>query len=457
MEQNVKQYWRRYRFQSDPFELTKPKHFFVPNIWNDYLDLLKQFLLYCNSLIIVEGVTGIGKTSLVKQFIIDNNDDANIVLVNAAECQNKTSLLELLHQHFDTPYDPNNEENLTEQIEQQIDHLKLNKAPRMLIIDDAEHLPLEMRQACLQIVQQQTELDTCLPIILLGKVEELAAQYYALLTTKTAENCIHRIQIQPFTKQETEDYLIWACEQVGEQNGKSPFSREEMATIHRTSNGIIANINQTARNLLTTKDQHSNKQPQLILNKKLIWWGCTLMLIIALLFLYQYLTRPKDTGVTFTKPIALRAQSSSTPNVTQVDNMIIKPKEPTVNAKQKAPKKPPVIKTTSTHNLFNTVMQQKLSIHHQKILRMNPEHYTIQLMAAKSLHTAEQFISKYQLQATAMIAKTKRNNKEWYLVLYGVFNNRQQAKENLKLIQPQLQQLKPWYRSFASVQKYLIN
>lgn len=493
--ENKKPYWRLYHYNNDPFMLDNAGEYFISDTWNEYLDLLPQFLRYCNSLVIIDGQDGVGKTSLVKQFITENNGDANIVIIDAKEITSVTDLLQLIHEKFSAPYDPESSADTSDQIEAQLNELKLNKSPRMLIIDNAENLPLDVRQACLQITQQQTNLETCLPIILVG-TERVGEHFKALLTPTTAQTSLHFLHLVSFNLEDTEDYLQWCLEQVGEQKDESPFSDEDIETIFTASQGIVGKINQSARNMLQVKLEQQDTRSGL--RKKLLWWGLTLIVIIIVLFIYKQLSKPPELTTTFTKPIALRQPpstqapiSSSTPTEkatqqkpkdTQIGNMLIHSekesskkqpvvkqhieahKKTTTTTQPKAPivpaKKPLVIHatpktkaktTTNKNDLFHQVMTDKLAIEHKRVKGISGKNYTLQLMAAQNLHAIEQFIVRHQLQSTAMTVKITRNNKTWYVVLYGIFANRSEAIANLKQINPQLQKLKPWPRSYASI------
>lgn len=469
-EKPKKSYWRAYHYSANPFAEKKPADFFVSNTWNEYLDLLPQFLRYCNSLVIIDGQQGVGKTSLVNLFISENDGDANVVFIDADACSSSIELLNLLHQHFAAPYDPESTIDISEQIEAQLNYLKLNKAPRMLIIDNAHLLPLDVRQACLQITQQQTSLETCLPIILIGD-DTLEKHFKALLTSKTAQSSLHIMHLPAFNLTDTGDYLQSSLEKVGEQKECSPFSDEDVETIYNASHGVVEKINLSASNLLTVKLEH--KPATSLLPKKLIWWAVTLVVIVILLFLYRYVSQPPPLTTTFKTPIALRNPAPATkPTTTQVGNMVVhtEPQKPVATQPQPAKASPvkatpvplnvnkPIQHKPSKHarvhakpDLFTRIMQQKLALEKKRVLGISAKHYTLQLMASNNLHAVEKFIVQHQLQATAMVVKITHHQTPLYIVLFGIFANRQQAIDNLQQIDPQLQRLKPWPRSYASI------
>jgi septal ring-binding cell division protein DamX len=479
-EKNSKHYWRAYHYKNDPFAVDSHTPLFISEAWEEYLDLLPQFLRYCSSLVLLEGKTGVGKTTLIQEFIRKNNGDADIVLINAAECQGTEYLLELLHEKFSAPCDPQSVNTVNEQLDEQINYLKLNKSPRLLIIDDAEQLPLDMRQACLQITQQQNNLDTCLPIILVG-TEALSAQYHALLTSKTAEKCLYFIYLAPFTENELADYLQFACEQVGEQAGQSPFNQEDIETLYKATDGIIAQIPGSARNLLNLK-LHGQATPKQQIKKRVVWWVITLVVIIALLFVYKYLSRPPELTTTISTPIILRDNPSAENNAAknnpvekptdtkQIGNLLVhttdntekKPASATpvskpVNVVAKATEKvhphatKPETKKPVKPTLFDHVMAERLALQKHRVLAINGKKFTMQLLAAEDLHNVQKFINQHRLQTTAMIVPITRKNKTVYLVLYGMFDSKQQANKILHQTNPELIALHPWVRSYASI------
>lgn len=488
-EKKVKHYWREYHYKHDPFDSALHKSRFITDNWDQYLDLLPQFLRYCNSLVLLEGEPGVGKTTLIQQFIQENDGDAEIIFINATEIPGIEFLLKLLHEKFSAPYEADSDTSVNDQLDTQINALKLNKAPRLLIIDDAEKLPLDTRQACLQITQQQTKLDTCLPIILVGS-DDLTTQYHALLTSKTAAKSLHFLYLAAFTKEELDDYLQFACEQAGESRGESPFTDEDVETIHKATAGKIGLIDHSARSLLKVKLKQKSNQRDL--KKKLIWWGITLVIIVALLILYKFISTPKPLGTQFTKPIALRDhQPLLSQKIHQVGNLQIQDKPefdskpqkkitptPTKTVIAKSPEhkaqqspikkghtvevnkavvnKKPMPTTTKKQDstpLFSHVMQARLQRDQRRIANIANNKVTLQLLAASNLHNVQAFINQHQLQASAMIVQTQKNQKPLYLVIYGIFDNRQQAQQALQTVSPQLRQLKPWIRTYVSLKK----
>lgn len=497
-------YWQDYHFTADPFAAhNESQPYFIANTWQEYFDLFPQFVRFCNALVIISGQAGIGKTTLIKQFMATQAEDADIAYVTAEECNSLQALVDIVHTKFQAPFDGDSADTLNEKLQAQLTHLKENKAPRLLVIDNAEQLPLNMRLACLQLTQQQSEVETGLPIMLIG-TPEIPEQFHALLTPKTAEECLHLIEQQALTQEETADYLTWACQQVGADPERAYFTPENVETLYQATHGIFAATNHAAANLLSltaaTQPKPKTKANWL---RRLMWWGSILVVIVALMFVYKFLTKPDDLATTFTKPLSMRDNAKPIPTSKQVGDMLIHntpaphKDEPTIPYRSKTlelvipkptpihvhkteplnvvipepklapepqqealkPTEPQTTKPMATKpakkskDLFADVMDKKLAIQMREINKVNPRKYTLQFVATDNIKNAQAFITRNQLQDTAKIVRIHHANKIWYNVIYGDFPNAATAKKARAKLSAQLRKLSPWPRSYGSVQQ----
>ncbi|MDE1465411.1 SPOR domain-containing protein [Spartinivicinus poritis] len=90
-------------------------------------------------------------------------------------------------------------------------------------------------------------------------------------------------------------------------------------------------------------------------------------------------------------------------------------------------------------------------------LRQVPRHYvTIQLIAASELKTISNLQLKYPFLYSSTHVVVQSNGQPLHLLLYGVYENRMQAKKELsRLPLKQIQFLKPWVRTMANLQPLL--
>jgi DamX protein len=495
-------YWQAYTFTANPFApQAEPQPHFIAQTWKEYLDLFPQFARFCNALVIISGETGIGKTSLIKQFMQDHAEEAQIAYITAEECNSLQALVEIVHTQFQAPFDAENPETLNEKLQSQLAHLKENKAPRLLVIDNAEKLPLNMRLACLQLTQQQSEVETGLPIMLIGTAE-IPQQFHALLTPKTAEECLHLIEQQALTQEEMGNYLAFACEQVGGDKEQTYFTPEDIETIYNSSKGVFDATNNAAGNLLSLKAAQQPKvKPKKSWLRRLIWWSSILIVIVGLMFLYKYLTQPADLGTTFTKPLSMRDNAKPALSSKQVGDLLIhntpaahqdEPPVPFVSknlelvvpkpspkliavhktkplqivipelkqaekasatTKLAAPKKTATKSTGKKKDTFSGVMNEKVAMQMREINKVSSRKYTLQFVATDDVKSAQAFIARYQLQDSAKIVRIHHAKKMWYNVIYGDFPNAATAKKARAKLPATLRKLSPWPRSYGSVQE----
>ena len=506
-------YWRRYGFNRDPFSESTQKEFFVPASWEEYLDLLPQFARFCDTLLLIIGRSGVGKSTLINLFTNEQSVDTDIFALRATDCPNANHFLKLLNQRYGAPYDASNPAPASEQLHQQLEFLREDKASRLLIIDAAEKLPLDMRQLCLQIIQQQNALTTCLPIILVGE-DNLSNQMHALLTPTTAQKCLYTIHVEPFSEDETEQYLHWCCTQAaGDKIVEFPFSSEDIASIFQQSNGVIGAINPIAQRLLSNRAKSGFTLPP-YLRGKIVWWCGAIIIITILLIVYQQLTKPSTLDEMISPPAAAPTTSAANPapspstatpktdtNATPVTAPNPAPTNAAPNNESpdakvqgassedlphsdvtaapqpaapvpEAPAVPAPAVTTAAAmtpaaapaapaapkkanaNLFNQTMSTALQEHQARVLHTPPNHYTLQLVASPNLHQVQKFILQHQLGSVALIVPTERDGKFFYIVLYGNFPTRAIAvKEQAHL--HKTKNIQPWLRTYKSVQELI--
>jgi len=96
-----------------------------------------------------------------------------------------------------------------------------------------------------------------------------------------------------------------------------------------------------------------------------------------------------------------------------------------------------------------------IPLDHQEawILAQNPENYTLQLVAGYQESTVVNFIASQQLPTTDLAYYYSLNrNRGWHSLIFGSYPNRDQAKGSAAEIRKHIKHLKPWIRSFKSVQ-----
>ncbi len=83
------------------------------------------------------------------------------------------------------------------------------------------------------------------------------------------------------------------------------------------------------------------------------------------------------------------------------------------------------------------------------IKQQNKNHFTLQLLGTHQKNTLPNYLNKFALTNDAAIFKTKRDNKNWFTLIYGQYPTKSAAQTAAKQLPKGV--TKPWVRSFASI------
>lgn len=81
----------------------------------------------------------------------------------------------------------------------------------------------------------------------------------------------------------------------------------------------------------------------------------------------------------------------------------------------------------------------------------DPQHLTIQLIAASRRDKLVDFIKRHHLTDKAAIVPATRTGHAWYVVVYGVYSSRFAARQSMRALPPALQRNGPWIRPLGEV------
>ena len=91
-----------------------------------------------------------------------------------------------------------------------------------------------------------------------------------------------------------------------------------------------------------------------------------------------------------------------------------------------------------------------------QLLAFAPSSYTLQLSAMGSEKSLQQFISKHNLpQPSVYVYQTIRNNKPWYVVIFGVYESRLSAKRASETLPGSLANMDSWIKKYQLVHQDL--
>ena len=96
-----------------------------------------------------------------------------------------------------------------------------------------------------------------------------------------------------------------------------------------------------------------------------------------------------------------------------------------------------------------------LSAQEQHLLKSGANHYTIQLLGARSEDSIKQFIQRHAIETQTHYYRTQLRGKDWYVMVYGEFPTKESAKTAIEKMPSSLQneRLQPWIRELSHIQQ----
>ena len=89
------------------------------------------------------------------------------------------------------------------------------------------------------------------------------------------------------------------------------------------------------------------------------------------------------------------------------------------------------------------------------VMRANPANYTVQLIADSGLRSLFEYIRAYCLGYSAIPLHTKHLGKNWYVLVYGQFDNVYQANNALQQFPYSALKWRPFVRRISDVQRFI--
>lgn len=230
-------YLGHYQFSHDPFAARVPGFRFFPAQRKPVLGQLHHLARYSQLLLVVSGPVGSGKTLLRQALVASTNKQAvQSVVVSARGAGDAAGLFRQIAQglgmqQFDV-----------RSILAQVAQLALTGQEVYLLVDDAEQLADAMLEGLFALAAGSGEAR---PHVFLFAETALISRLEALAD---GEERFHAIELQPYSEDETREYLAQRLDGAGQ--GIELLSDDQVTDIYLTSGGWPGRINQVARDVL---------------------------------------------------------------------------------------------------------------------------------------------------------------------------------------------------------------
>jgi len=226
-----------YQLSHDPFSPRVPGFKFFPAQRKPVLGQLHHLARYSQLLLVVTGPQGSGKTLLRQALVASTNKQSvQSVVVSARGAGDAAGVLRQVAQALNVA------QAEIGAILAQVVQLALTGQEVYLLVDDAEQLDESALEALLALAAGAPEGR---PHVFLFGESSLIAQLDAL---SLEEERFHVIELQPYTEEETREYLDQRLEGAG--RGIELFTADQISDIHESSDGWPGTINQVARDAM---------------------------------------------------------------------------------------------------------------------------------------------------------------------------------------------------------------
>ena len=234
-----------------PFDLTpNPRYLVLTDGHREALSNLEYGIASRKGVTLLLGEAGTGKTTIIRTAIERQPDRVHCVhLQNPA--LDRTEFVEMLATRF--ALSARAAESKTAfllELEALLAKRSANGESTVLVVDEAQSLPLELLEEIRLLANIETNDEKLLSVILAGQ-PELADRLNERSLRQLKQRVALRCQLNPLTLQESCAYIAGRIRAAGGV-GAHTFTREAVTLMHERSHGIPRTLNVIADNALVT-------------------------------------------------------------------------------------------------------------------------------------------------------------------------------------------------------------
>jgi len=260
-------YEEYYGFTEKPFSLTPdPKYLFKSRSHASAFELLQYAVRRREGFVVVTGDIGTGKTTLCRA-LLEQIDRKTFTALVLNPFLSEEDLLRLILQEFGVVSREEirrgrlagvSKQELIETLNEFLLSLRTIGAQALLIIDEAQNLPLQVLEQIRILSNLETEKEKLLQIVLVGQLN-LKDLLRRPELRQLDQRVSIRYELKPLTAEETRAYVQHRLSVAGGGSAVT-FAPKALARVHLFTQGIPRLVNLLCdRSLLTSYSQHSTR------------------------------------------------------------------------------------------------------------------------------------------------------------------------------------------------------
>ncbi|WP_320008740.1 AAA family ATPase [Maridesulfovibrio sp.] len=233
-----------YGLNEKPFNiLPDPDYFYLSQWHQQAITHIEYGIMNGDSLILLTGDAGTGKTSIIYRMVVDHPEDTIVgVIFNSAVGGDHIVEMILTELEADMPENPTPASCL-DALQQYLLNIYTKGEKRvLLILDEAQNLSDEALEQVRMISNLQAGKDNLISILMVGQ-----SGFRSRLSKARYSQIVQRIVVSAHLSrlrtQEVKEYIQYRLRQGGAEDPSLIFSDEAVAKIIEYSHGIPRNIN----------------------------------------------------------------------------------------------------------------------------------------------------------------------------------------------------------------------
>ena len=230
-----------YGLNSKPFQLTPDPAFFFASKWHKRaMSYLQYGLSQAEGFIVITGDIGTGKTTIANSLLADIEDDivaAQIVTPKLSPDE----LVKMVAAKFEIDVAGKTKADILKDLEGYLFALSAQGRRALLLVDEAQNLPLETIEELRMLSNFQQAGKPLLQSFLLGQ-EELQPILRAPNMEQFRQRIVASCHLAPLTPEETQKYIEYRLHHAG-WNRTQLFSEKAYELVFKFTRGIPRKIN----------------------------------------------------------------------------------------------------------------------------------------------------------------------------------------------------------------------